>query len=110
MEIAFEIEGTADDSALGNEARVRTFLAASGLNPNFPWEEWLNGGDWADPDSAAGEAMLWQEQERVLLTSFEARVLAETDANDNSFSTWNRMKERWSSDNVDPPPSQLTTV
>eukprot|EP00961_Rhodomonas_salina_P054472 731915-Rhodomonas_salina.1 len=64
MEIALEIEGTADDSALGDEARARTFLAASGLNPNLPWEDWLNGGDGADPDNAAGEAMLRQEQER----------------------------------------------
>eukprot|EP00961_Rhodomonas_salina_P223135 3017478-Rhodomonas_salina.1 len=85
-------------------------MAASGMNPNLPWEEWLNGGDWVDPDSAAGEAMLRQEQEYVLLTSFEARILAETDTNDNSFSIWNRMKERWSSNNCAPPPSQLTPV
>eukprot|EP00961_Rhodomonas_salina_P248315 3356217-Rhodomonas_salina.1 len=109
MEIALEIEGTADDSTLGNEARVRTFMAASGLNPNLPWEEWLNGGDRVDPDSAVGEAMLLQEQEYVLLTSFEARVLAENDTNDNSFTTWNRMKEKWSN-NYAPPPSQLTPV
>eukprot|EP00961_Rhodomonas_salina_P256724 3468836-Rhodomonas_salina.1 len=75
MEIALEIEGTADDSALGDEARVCTFMAASGMNPNLPWEQWLNGGDGADHFSAAGEAMLRQEQEYVLLTSFEARIL-----------------------------------
>eukprot|EP00961_Rhodomonas_salina_P194497 2625730-Rhodomonas_salina.1 len=63
MEIAFEIEGTADDSTLGDEARVRTFMAASGMNPNLPWEEWLDGGYGVDPDSAVGEAMLRQEQE-----------------------------------------------
>eukprot|EP00961_Rhodomonas_salina_P189749 2560049-Rhodomonas_salina.1 len=74
------------------------------------WEEWLNRGDWVNPDSAVGEAMLWQEQEYVLLTSFEARVLVENDTNDNSFSTWNRMKEKWSSNNYAPPPSQLTPV
>eukprot|EP00961_Rhodomonas_salina_P297982 3937691-Rhodomonas_salina.1 len=52
--------------------------------------------------------MLQQEQEYILLTSFEARVVAETDVNDNSFSTWKRMKEQWSINNFAPPPSQLT--
>eukprot|EP00961_Rhodomonas_salina_P155567 2095130-Rhodomonas_salina.1 len=83
-------------------------MAASGMNPNLPWQERLDGGDGVDPDSAVGEAMLRQEQEYVLLTSFEARVLAETDVNDNSFSTWKRMKEQWSSNNFASPPSQLT--
>eukprot|EP00961_Rhodomonas_salina_P024464 329662-Rhodomonas_salina.1 len=83
MEIALEIEGTADDSAIGDEARVRTFMAASSMNLNLPWEEWLNGGDGADHFIAAGEAMLLQEQE------YDERELEQQQLHSSSLSVDN---------------------
>eukprot|EP00961_Rhodomonas_salina_P047747 641388-Rhodomonas_salina.1 len=76
-EIATEIEG--DSKQLRDiDARRLTFLAAAGMNPELPWDEWYDGSIQHDFDNSIGYQMRIEEQRGLLMTSFEARVLAET--------------------------------
>eukprot|EP00961_Rhodomonas_salina_P130378 1755128-Rhodomonas_salina.1 len=76
-EITLEIAGSGDQTQDENE-RGLIFMAAAGMNPEFPWDEWYDVTSHHDFDSAMGDQMSKEEHRGLLLTSFEARVLAET--------------------------------
>eukprot|EP00961_Rhodomonas_salina_P275529 3722726-Rhodomonas_salina.1 len=64
------------------------------MNPSLPWDDWYDNLVQLDFDNAAGEQMANEEHHALLLTSFEARVLAETDTECDE--QWTAMKEEWS--------------
>eukprot|EP00961_Rhodomonas_salina_P115891 1559769-Rhodomonas_salina.1 len=76
--------------------RGQLFEAAAGMNPSLPWDDWYDNLVLHDFNNAAGEQMTNEEHHALLLTSFEARVLAETDTECNE--QWTVMKEarEWS--------------
>eukprot|EP00961_Rhodomonas_salina_P109489 1473793-Rhodomonas_salina.1 len=88
MEIAGEGEQIRDDNDWG-----RNFLAAAGMNPELPWDEWYDEMTHHDFDNSVGNQMSKEEQHWLLLTSFEARVLAETA--DYKDEVWRELKQRW---------------
>eukprot|EP00961_Rhodomonas_salina_P101180 1361831-Rhodomonas_salina.1 len=87
-----EIAGTGEQIRDENE-RGRTFMAAAGMNPEFPWDDWYDKTSHHNFDSSVGDQMYKEEHRGLLLTSFkfEARVLAETAEDEDE--TW-RLKSR----------------
>eukprot|EP00961_Rhodomonas_salina_P218477 2952709-Rhodomonas_salina.1 len=88
MEIAGEGEQMRDENDQG-----RIFMAAAGMNPELQWDEWYDETTHHDFDNAVGDQMRKEEQLWLLLTSFEARVLAETA--DDEDEVWRELKQRW---------------
>eukprot|EP00961_Rhodomonas_salina_P136564 1837259-Rhodomonas_salina.1 len=68
MEIAGAGEQSRDENDLG-----LNFMAAAGMNPEFPWDDWYDETTHHDFDSAVGDQMCKEEHRGLLLTSFEAR-------------------------------------
>eukprot|EP00961_Rhodomonas_salina_P207861 2805453-Rhodomonas_salina.1 len=65
------------------------------MNPSLPWDDWYDKLVQHDLYSAAGEQMAKEEHSTLSLTSFEARILSETDEECDEH--WTAMKQEWSS-------------
>eukprot|EP00961_Rhodomonas_salina_P022469 302247-Rhodomonas_salina.1 len=71
-EFTMEIAGTGEQIRDENDWG-RTFMAAAGMNPEFPWDDWYDKTSHHYFDSAVGDQMYKEEHRGLLLTSFEAR-------------------------------------
>eukprot|EP00961_Rhodomonas_salina_P265799 3592726-Rhodomonas_salina.1 len=78
------------------------------MNPSLPWDDWYDKLLQHDFDNAAGEQMANDDSYAlpVLLTSFEARVLAETDEEHDE--QWETMKQKWSNSEKRQQPQQFS--
>eukprot|EP00961_Rhodomonas_salina_P250351 3384415-Rhodomonas_salina.1 len=76
------------------------------MNPSLPWDDWYDELIQHEFDNAAGEQMADEEHRALLLTSFEARILAETD--EEGDEQWTEMKLDWSSSEGLQNPKQLS--